>query len=107
MEELKFCSPNGIPNKEAYLSKELKKTKGRRICSIKKEDNGDIKIIVENIKEKKGQKYFVKVIKKEDENYNDIIKYIDQNETVMKQSILIKYIEYNSFFVVFFRKIGT
>lgn len=103
MEELIICSPRGIPNKESYLVGELKRIGKRRICSIKMKEKGDIKIFLEN--DITQHKYYVRVVNKKEEDYYDIINFIDKNETYIKSSMLIKYFEYDSFFVLFFKKI--
>lgn len=102
MEELIICSPKGLPNKESYLTKEIARIKKRRICSIKMKENGDIKILVEE--DIKVRKYFVRIVKKAEEDFLDIINFIDKSENTTKFSMLIKYLEYDSFFVLFFEK---
>ena len=102
MQELIICSPRGIPNKEKYLVEELKRTEKRRICSITMLENGNIKILLE--KDTKVHKYYVRVIKKSEEKYFDIINFIDSDENATKFPKLLKYLEYDKFFVLFFKK---
>jgi len=103
MEELIIYSPRGIPNKESYLAGELKRIAKRRICSIKMQENGDIKILLKN--DITQPKYYIRVVKKKEEDYFDIINFIDKDEIYIKSSMLIKCLEYDSFFVLFFKKI--
>lgn len=102
MEELIICSPKGIPNKEKYLTEELERIDNRRICSIKVKENGDIQIFVE--KDNKAHKYFAKALKKKEEDHFDFINFLNRDDRILKFSNLIKHIEYDKFFVLFFEK---
>lgn len=102
MEELIICSPKGMPNKERYLNEELAKIKKRKICSIKMKENGDIQILLD--KETITKKYFIKIVNKTEEDYSDFINFIDRNQEAMKLPKLVKHLEYDSFFVLFFKK---
>lgn len=102
MEKIIICSPKGITNKESYLTKELTKIKKRRICSIKMQENGDIQIFVEE--DKINHKYFVKALKKKEEDYFDFINFMDRDTRITEFSKLMKHLEYDTFFVLFFEK---
>lgn len=103
MEELIISSPRCISNKEKFLTEELKKVDGRRICSIKVKENGEIEMLLE--KDKKSHEYFAKALKKKESDHYDYINFLDRDERIIKFSRLVKPLEYEKFFVLIFEKI--
>jgi len=103
MEELIICSPKGISNKEKYLNDELTRVKGRKIFSIEIKEKGNIQIQLE--KNSASKKYFVRIVKKAQEDDKDVTDFLKKNAEAIKASNLIKSLEYDNFFVLFFEKI--
>ena len=102
MKEVIISSPVGMPNKEKYLSDALRQVDKRKIKAIKKQENGDIKVLVENSTQ--PMKYFIKTVKKTEDNHFDFISFLEEAKTVTKFGMLIKSLEYDTFFVLFFKK---
>lgn len=102
MEELIIYSPKGMPNVERYLNTELAKVKKRKIFSIDIKESGDIQVKLD--KNITNSKYFVRTVKKTEKGTQEISNFLDKNKEAIKLSTLIKTLEYNSFFVLFFEK---